>query len=147
VEDKPEFLLVYGTLLRSLQHPYSHLLSTHGQCLGTASFRGRLFDLGHYPGATFDPDLQGQVKGELHLLKTPQKVIPILDKYEGIGSRFGKPHEFIRIKIPVLLSGRRYESWIYFYNLNTAGKKIIESGDYLKFMSQNTKAAYSSALK
>ena len=137
MEETPEFLLVYGTLLRSLQHPCSHLLSTHGQCLGNANFRGRLFDLGHYPGATFDPDSQGQVKGELHQLKTPQKVIPILDKYEGIGSRFGKPHEFIRIKIPVLLSGRRYESWIYLYNRNTDGKKIIESGDYVQFRADN----------
>ena len=128
-----EFLLVYGSLLRSLKHPYSHLLSIHGEILGIGKFPGRLFDLGHYPGATYEPESSNWVFGELNRLDSHQKVIPLLDKYEGIGIRFKRPYEFIRVKVPVTTDFGPLQAWIYQYNLNTSGKTIIESGDYVQF--------------
>lgn len=137
MDDGSELLLVYGSLLQSQKHPYSHLLRTHGELLCKGKFPGRLYDLGHYPGAIYEAESTSPVFGELYRLKAPEKVIPILDKYEGIGSRFNRPYEFSRMKVPVTTEAGVFLAWVYLYNLDTVEKTIIGSGDYVMFKAVN----------
>ncbi len=137
MHDGAKFLLIYGTLLESLKHPYSRLLKNHAHLLGKGKFRGILLDLGDYPGAIYQPDSSSLIFGELYQLIRPQKVIPVLDHYEGTGKDFKKPTDFIRALVPVKAELGDYQAWVYLYNLETASFRIIESGDYADYITIN----------
>ena len=49
-------LFVYGTLMRGFDHPMAQLLSRSADFLGTATCRGRLYLIKHYPGLVLSDD-------------------------------------------------------------------------------------------
>jgi gamma-glutamylcyclotransferase (GGCT)/AIG2-like uncharacterized protein YtfP len=100
----PEPLFVYGTL-----HPDrapAEIASTVALFtpLGPATLRGRLLDLGEYPGLIPGEDL---IPGELFAV--PPQAWPALDAYETA--------LFRRIQTPVTLpSGETKTAWVYLYD-------------------------------
>jgi hypothetical protein len=121
------------------------------ESLGSATFAGRLFDLGLYPGAVPDPTGNWQVTGELYRLRRPESVLEALDQYEGCAPHSPQPHEYRRVLQPVQLANlpegramcpedRTRQAWVYILNapldflLDTlrGGARQIESGDYLQ---------------
>ena len=78
VDTSTDLLFAYGTLMRGL--PLHLLLERRAEWLGTGSIRGRLVDLGGYPGAL--PDGTGTMRGELYRLQSPE-LLAVLDSAEG----------------------------------------------------------------
>jgi gamma-glutamylcyclotransferase (GGCT)/AIG2-like uncharacterized protein YtfP len=125
-------LFVYGTLRKGGRGGMHHLLVDHARFLGNARVRGRLFDLGAYPGLVPSPEAGSWVRGEIHLLLDPADTLARLDEYEGCSPRDLEPHEFARVEGDVLLdSGERSVAWVYVYTGSTANRREILSGDYL----------------
>ena len=130
----PDYLFVYGTLRRNydlkLKGKVSHLLQYVGQGKVAAS----LYDLGRYPGAI--KDKKGtEVIGDLFLLSDPQRVLKVLDKYEGLSGPEDRDAEFVRKRTNVRMrSGEEKKAWIYWYNFDPKNKVKIKHKDYLNYL-------------
>ena len=85
--------------------------------------RGRLHDLGRYPGAVPSDQPDHFIYGEVHRLDDPQ-LLPSLDEYEG--SEFSRAVASAEAE-----DGRIVDCWIYWYVAAAPGR-LIASGDWLK---------------
>ena len=103
--------------------------------MGEATFSGRLYDLGGYPGAVPPDEPLDIVKGELHHLHESDRVFRDLDQYEGCGPAQSPPTEFHRQRVvfDLVSSRKKVTAWIYLYNRPTGVLRVIPSGDYLRF--------------
>ena len=101
-------LFVYGTLKEN--GALSHRFVPYREDVRSAKVSGRMYDLGHFPGARFD--LSGIVKGEVHTYNTD--VIPAMDRIESEGVLYN------RIKINI--DGED----VWTYQINKHNGAIIE---------------------
>jgi gamma-glutamylcyclotransferase (GGCT)/AIG2-like uncharacterized protein YtfP len=116
-------LFVYGTLRRGFENRYAHLLDGSARYLGTARVRGRLYDLGQYPGIRLGGDATQWVTGDLFRLRNADSTLATLDAYEG--------SEFERVSATAELpGGERLPCWIYEYKWDVADDRRIVSGEY-----------------
>ncbi len=127
-----EHLFVYGTLRRAFGHPMHRLLARHADYAGEATYQGRLYDLGPYPGVLPSDQANEEVKGELYALYpgTRADLLARLDAYEGCGP----PGEALyRREKHVIYArdGAPVQAWVYLYNRPLTGARRIFSGDYL----------------
>jgi gamma-glutamylcyclotransferase (GGCT)/AIG2-like uncharacterized protein YtfP len=110
-------LFTYGTLMRG--YGLHHVLGPRAELVGLATARGRLFDLGRYPGAV---EGQGRVRGEVYRLRDPQ-VLAAVDRAEGV--QFVRGHTLL-----TLANGGRARAWIYRYRGPRERAVPIPDGDY-----------------
>ena len=136
----PDYLFVYGTLRKELVAQVSPELQAIMQSLrfiGTGQIQGELYQLGAYPGAIVGEAFQTKIVGEVYELPEPNKTLAMLDVYEGFipgeleASLFARSHETI-----TLADGRQLRCWMYLYNDWVATGSLIESGDYVKHVTQ-----------
>ncbi len=128
------YLFVYGTL-RKLTSRQTHRLLLPSAFIGKGFFTGKLYDVGSYPGAVGGSDPSEMVTGEVYLLHDRDLVLQKLDQYEGCGDAEPEPKEYKRELVEIQLqTGDSVEAWIYLYNHDTANLKLIESGDYKKYL-------------
>lgn len=84
--------------------------------IGRGRVRGRLYDLGEYPGAVLSktgPVILGQISE----LPDDPEVLEKLDEYEGFDPARPKHSLFVRKRHPVSLAGgKEMVCWIYTYN-------------------------------
>lgn len=112
-----DLLFVYGTLMRGL--PLHRAMAGGATFLGHGSVRGRLLDLGRYPGLV---DGQGRVRGELYRVERPE-LLRALDREEG--------YNFVRRRGAVTLDdGRRARAWLYRYRGPRERAVPIPGGDW-----------------
>jgi predicted GNAT family N-acyltransferase/gamma-glutamylcyclotransferase (GGCT)/AIG2-like uncharacterized protein YtfP len=117
-------LFVYGSLRREANHPVHQDLLEEWRFLGTGTFRGRLYNLGRFPGAIPSSEISDRVIGEIYRIEEDRKTFQLLDEYEG--------SYFRRTRRPVVMdSGERISAWIYLYVGPLHVAKLIRSGDYL----------------
>lgn len=110
-------LFTYGTLMRG--YPLHRVLAPAATLLGRGSVRGRLLDLGRYPGLVAGGR---RVRGELYRLDAPE-VLPVLDREEG--------YNFERRRATVTLeAGVRVRAWIYRYQGPCERAREIADGDW-----------------
>ncbi len=121
------YLFVYGTLRRHGTTSIRLALAQDSVFVGVGKFRGRLYDLGRYPGAVASAAKNNLVVGEVYRLGTPKTAFAALDAYEG--RRFQRKRAVIR-----LLNGKKITSWIYLFTGATTGHALIPSGDYVKHL-------------
>lgn len=76
-------LFVYGTLRPALAPPAIAGVVSTLRSLGPARVRGRLYDLGRYPGAVADPAAPTWIEGELVARGPDSPPIAWFDAYEG----------------------------------------------------------------
>ncbi|MGI9281822.1 MAG: gamma-glutamylcyclotransferase family protein [Endozoicomonas sp.] len=132
---KEQYLFVYGTLRERANHPMHKVIQQSCRLMGSAFFRGRLYQLERYPAAIESDDKKDYVWGEVYQLVNPETALPFLDSYEGCTDQDPLPHEYQRQLVDVTLyDHRRVKAWVYIYVLKTDGLHCIESGDYLKFV-------------
>ncbi len=117
---------MYGTLRDGHDRTMHGLLSGRAVRVGRACYRGRLYDIGDYPGAVASSRGRDRVWGEVYALDPPQRaeLLSSLDRYEGAA--------FERNRVEVTLEdGSAVGCWIYLYARDTRGLRRIASGDYL----------------
>jgi gamma-glutamylcyclotransferase (GGCT)/AIG2-like uncharacterized protein YtfP len=122
------YLFVYGTLRKTANQPTHRVLAQHATFVSMATFQGRLYDLGRYPAAKPSARSNDRVVGELYELQDPDMALPIIDEYEG--------RAFKRDRVTVVLpDGETVPCWMYLYARPIAGRPLILSGDYVKYLS------------
>jgi gamma-glutamylcyclotransferase (GGCT)/AIG2-like uncharacterized protein YtfP len=127
---EPRHLFVYGTLMRGSRSPYARLLQARATFTGEAALPGRLYHLGRYPGAVFDPGSAAQVHGEVYRLNGAP-VLEALDAYEGCRPQDPEPRLFRRDAIEVRLArGGRLFVWAYAYTGPVSGRPILLAGRF-----------------
>ena len=117
-------IFVYGTLLRSLER--AHWLAP-AQFLGMARVRGRLHDLGSYPGLL---EGTGWVLGELYAIDA--KTGLELDRVEGFDPSdvAGSLYRRTPIQVQLIATGETLTAETYVYNQSVPEDSLIEHGDY-----------------
>ena len=129
----PDLLFVYGTLMRSFDHPMAQLLSRSADYIGEARCQGRLYLVKHYPGLVLSGDPTEIVFGELHRLRHPAELLREFDMYEACGDGFAEPTEYVRRMLQVTLDDKTAsEAWTYIYNWPVTHLPRIASGKFVE---------------
>lgn len=130
------YLFVYGTLLSKTSHPMAELLQKYSISKESASFKGRLYDVGSYPAAILSKNETDQVLGEIYKLKKTDMIFNNLDKYEGFYPKRPQDSLFIRKEVTVqpLEHDNKRTAWIYLYNRTVDNLRHIPGGDYLEYL-------------
>jgi gamma-glutamylcyclotransferase (GGCT)/AIG2-like uncharacterized protein YtfP len=121
-------LFVYGTLL-NMENEYALYLKNNSKLYSAGKLKGRLYNIGEYPGAVLSPDGEN-VYGNILAINHPEKVLPVIDDYEGFGAGQPQPNEFIRIANSIETESGPVTCWVYLYNLPITGLVWIEEGRY-----------------
>lgn len=101
--------------------------------VGEGCVRGVLYDLGEYPGARLDVAADSRIFGTVFELPGDEGVLRALDRYEGFNPEAVKDSLFVREKHAVELADRRkIDCWIYAYNLEPVGARVIVDGRFRK---------------
>lgn len=110
-------LFVYGTLRRGHPSGMAHLMGSDIEFLGHARTRGRLEDLGAYPGLRRPRNPDDWVSGEVYRLGETGEALARIDAYEGCGPEDPHPHEFERVQTEAILidSGQLERVWVYLW--------------------------------
>lgn len=126
-----QFLFTYGTL-SSGQAPSSvKQLMLSLKRYGTGYIRGRLYNLGDFPGAILSESSRNKVFGDVFELPADKSVLKRIDEYEEFSPRRPTNSLFVRRRVPVKLdTGEQIECWTYVYNGKVPRKGRIVSGDY-----------------
>lgn len=125
-------LFVYGSLRRGAPNNRAELLGADAEFLGTGRVRGRLLDLGAYPGLVPAVTREERVRGELYALRG-RHALAALDAYEDYDPRRPESSLFLRRETRVELdSGATMTAWAYWYAGPPARGRRIISGDYLE---------------
>ena len=130
------YLFVYGTLMSGLE-AQDLLARQNARLIGRAKIRGKLLDLGEFPGAIKSSHPGDVVFGELYELHG-DAVLSELDVYEGYDPANPVRSLFVRDRVQVELvdqEGGGVEAWTYFYNEghNRRKGRPIRSGDYRSY--------------
>jgi pyruvate carboxylase len=124
---KKEKIFVYGTLRKGF--PLHKYLSDKARFIGKGTIRGRLYDLGNYPGVL--PSEAGEVQGELYELEDGSKHLNKLDEIEGLDLMNPENSLFVRALTEVRLSDNKtIQAWAYFLPSKPPGARLIVDGDY-----------------
>ena len=127
-----ENLFLYGTLLPSEAPKEIASIVRRFRRLGPAHVRGRLYDLGEFPGAVLDSSSRTIIHGELVALPSDGEILEALDRYEEFDPSNPKKSLFLRKKTKVYMAnGSSREGWIYVYNRHPAKAKLVGGGDYI----------------
>ena len=134
--EEVHYLFVYGTLRTGFGSPVRQEIKADVELIGDAVTRGKLYDIGRYPGAVRIADNEsGTIRGEVLRLRYPKKVLRILDQYEGYDPEMPAKSEYYRDQEPVRLSdGKEISAWVYWYNFPIEGKRRIRQSDYLQYL-------------
>ncbi len=89
-------LFVYGTLLNE-NNEYAVYLKNHSRFHSYGKIKGKLYDIGEYPGAILLPKGEDYIYGSILELDHPEDIFPVIDDYEGYGKAQSIPNEFIRV--------------------------------------------------
>jgi gamma-glutamylcyclotransferase (GGCT)/AIG2-like uncharacterized protein YtfP len=124
-------LFVYGSLRRDVPGNRQDVFGDAPDFLGRGRVRGRLLDLGAYPGLVPAITRNEWVHGELYAI-TGWRSLARLDAYEDYDPRRPERSLFLRREVRVTLdSGESNTAWAYFYAGPAARGRHIASGDYL----------------
>ena len=98
--------------------------------------------MGEYPAAV--PSEKDQfIIGELYSINSPEEfewAIAQLDDYEGVNVEQGDTPLYRREQTIVYTKEGETMAWIYWFNGNTFGKSMVESGDILLYVQQKNKS-------
>lgn len=133
-------LFVYGSLRSGFRSTAYEYISRYFVFVGDARVRGKLFDLGSYPAGIKTND-NTFIVGELYNIKSDNEfawAIGQLDDYEGVTVEPDEVQLYRREITEVHINNTITHAWIYWYNGDTSGKKLIESGDMIEYMGRKT---------
>ncbi|MDO3625277.1 gamma-glutamylcyclotransferase [Mucilaginibacter sp. BT774] len=127
---KSALLFVYGTLLNH-NNEFAVYLKEHSHFYANGKVRGKLYDIGEYPGAILDKSDE-YIYGVILQIDDPEVVFSEIDNYEGYGDEQPEPNEFIRVSADVETASEIVPCYTYVYNLPIDSLEKIEGGRYVK---------------
>jgi gamma-glutamylcyclotransferase (GGCT)/AIG2-like uncharacterized protein YtfP len=133
MNEMPAYLFVYGTLLNK-QNEFGAYLNRNCVFYANGKFRGRLYDIGEYPGAILASKGSDYVFGSILTVNDIDEVLQKLDDYEGFGYGQQQPYLFNRAFITIETNDKPVKCWVYLYNWPVQGFAMIPSGNYLQYM-------------
>ena len=108
------YIFVYGSLMSAVATPLGarerSRLSGESRSLGAATTKGRLYDLGQYPGMTPALSPADFVEGELLELLNPTATLIWLDQYEGVRHGFSNSGDYRREICSIELQKSKFAS-------------------------------------
>ncbi len=126
-------LFVYGTLMGAVHHRMHEVLVEEAEFLGPATCQGRLYRVTWYPALVPSSNPEDRVHGEAYRLRHPEKTLPVIDDYEGIGPQHEDPTEYVRCLRPIQIHGSDpVEAWTYLYQHPTDKLTLLPSGRFEK---------------
>lgn len=131
-------LFVYGSLRRGFHSPVYEYISRFFTFAGEAKVRGKLFDMGNYLAGVAAND-DNFIIGEMYYANNENEfpwAIGQLDDYEGINVEEGEVQLFRRELTEVYINDQTTQAWIYWYNGDVSGRKVITSGDIIQYLQQ-----------
>jgi gamma-glutamylcyclotransferase (GGCT)/AIG2-like uncharacterized protein YtfP len=132
-------VFVYGSLRKGFHSPVYEYISRFFTYEGEARVRGRLYDMGTYPAGIPDK-ADVYIIGELYRITNENEfswALAQLDDYEGVIVEAGEVPLYRREITDVFINGEITTAWIYWYNAEVSGKRVIESGDMLEYLKQH----------
>jgi gamma-glutamylcyclotransferase (GGCT)/AIG2-like uncharacterized protein YtfP len=129
-------LFVYGSLRSGFRSPAYEYISRFFNFIGEARVKGKLFDMGSYPGAVPASD-DAFIIGELYIIKDDSDfswAIGQLDDYEGVNVESDEMQLYRRELADVFINNEVIPAWIYWYSGNVNGRPEIVSGDLLEYL-------------
>ena len=121
--------IFYGLLKQGAAGAPAHLdFQRHGEFLGPCRFRGRMIDLGGFPGVVPGEDI---CHGVLYRLDAA-RLVRQMDDFEGIHAGDPTGSLYRREKTDIIDdTGRPYgKAWIYTYNQKPDGYPVLEDGNW-----------------
>lgn len=98
-----------------------------------ATYQGKLYRLGAYPGVVPSIKTSDKVQGEVYRLLFPALALQKLDRYEECSAGFPEPAEYLRTIQPVRMkNGKAISVWLYLYNRPVEGLQRLTSGNFMK---------------
>lgn len=132
-------LFVYGSLRKGFKNPAYNYVSRYFSLVSSnAKTNGILYNMGTFPVAKSTIENKFII-GELYTIQNKDEfsfAIAQLDDYEGVYAEEGELPLFNREITMAYFDGLAVEAWVYWFNGNVTGKKIIESGDVLQFFAE-----------
>ena len=114
------YLFVYGTLLDA-GNKYGVYLRDSSIFCSTGMLKGKLYDIGEYPGAVLSLTGNDFIYGIILQIDERSDVLALIDMYEGFGDDQPQPNEFIRVLTDAETENGPVSCWIYLYNLPVHG--------------------------
>jgi gamma-glutamylcyclotransferase (GGCT)/AIG2-like uncharacterized protein YtfP len=120
--------VLYGTLRTGYRAHARLKLGAALVYVGRCALRGTLFDLGRYPGFVPGP---GRVEGELYRIRD-SALLARLDRFEGFDPGRPERSRYLRAAVSVFRPARgngvRVPAWVYVFNGDTAGRRVVPGG-------------------
>ena len=127
---KSALLFIYGTLLNH-NNEFAVYLKEHSHFFANGKVKGKLYDIGEYPGAILN-DGDEYIYGVILQIDDPEVVFLEIDDYEGYGDEQPEPNEFIRVSTDVETVSEIVSCYVYVYNLPIDDLPTITDGRYLR---------------
>ena len=123
-------VFVYGTLrrggVREMERSFPGSVY-----LGAGRVRGRLYDLGKYPGLVLD-ERAGEVVGELYLVSG--EMLAAIDKLEDYRAEDSFASLFVRKRADVVGEEGTRRCWVYVWNRQVGPRlATVDTGDWLTY--------------
>jgi gamma-glutamylcyclotransferase (GGCT)/AIG2-like uncharacterized protein YtfP len=131
-------LFVYGSLRSGFRSPVYEYISRFFHFIGEAKVKGKLFDMGSYPGGVPAND-DSYIIGELYKVQDESEfswAIGQLDDYEGVNVESDEVQLYRRELTDVFINNEIIPAWIYWYNGDVSEKPVIASGDLMEYMQE-----------
>ncbi len=127
------YLFAYGTLQPGCAPAHIADLSAMLRPMGEGFVRGKLFDLGGYPGAVPDANSESRIFGTVMELPEDSEIFRRLDAYEECNTLSPDTSEYVRELCDIELeSGETLTCWFYRYNWKPDTSKLIADGRWTK---------------
>lgn len=124
-----DLFVFYGLLKQGAAGSPEHInLDQHGVFKGACAFKGRMLDVGGYPGVV---EGQNLVHGQRYQIEDVS-IVPALDEFEDV-TNDRKTSLYIRKKVPLFTSAgveTNRTAWVYWYNQADKGFPIIMDGNW-----------------
>lgn len=128
-----DYLFVYGTLRKDYDLKLKNKVSDDLHYVGQGKVGASMYDIGRYPGAVRS-SAGDEVIGDVFLITDVERVLKVLDKYEGINTD-GRPSEFVRKRSKIRLrNGKEVMAWVYWYEFDHSKKVKIKQKNYLNYL-------------
>lgn len=131
-----EFIFVYGSLMAGVRSRVAKTFHAQAEWVGVGRVKGRLYDLGEYPGLVLGND-ESYVQGQVFRIFNKDILLPFLDEYEGLIPEHPAASEYRRELATVQLADHFINCWMYLYNQAITDLPLIESGNYLQYLEIN----------